>query len=398
MLPLLRSSAALALLATASTAQTVTTVDPGGGPNALVDAVALAQAGDLLVVLPGLYEAPSIDKPLQIYGSGDPEAIQVDGKSSVSGLALGENVVLRGLTFASFGTETEMEPTLGFTGAGSLWVEDCIIEGAGFAVSSSTFGVGMSVDGGADSPTATFVRCTIRAGDAFSIFGSPDNYALSLTDTAAFVYDCAIEGAQSSSGPAPALLVSSGSDAFLSGGSVVGAEGRPETVLGTCETDGGPAVRVFSGALTVLDANVLGGPAGLGNCGGAQDGDAYQNTFGTIAQLPGDSRSFQANSPVTVGQTLSFEFEAEPGDFAVLALSADSTPTFFPTGNGAVLGTLPALFLDPLGLVPASGSTTLDIPLAPIGSSALTLYAQAAYITPALELYLAPGSALLLLP
>jgi len=393
MLQLLRSCAFLALAASASTARTLTTVDPSGGSSALVDAVTAAQPGDTLIVLPGLYDAPSIDKPLQIFGSGDPATIQLDGKTIVDGLAAGETVVLRGLLLESFGTEEAA--TLDIAGGGTVWVEDCEVRGADYLTSSSLSNVAVRVEGDVVVPIVTFMRCTLRGGEALGLFGPTNNAGLLVTAASAFVYDCTIEAAQSGSGPGPALYMGGGAEVFVSGGSILGADGRPETVLGTCETDGGPAANVISGVLTVLDAVVMGGAAGIGNCGGAVPGPDFQIVFGTLNELTGDARSYRANAPVAVGETLSLELEGLPGDLVLLGVSGSTTPILFLPGNGAALGGSPSL-LKTIGFVPASGSLDFDVPLGPLGVDVLTVYTQAVFVDAGLDLFLAPGSALTL--
>lgn len=389
------SSVVLGLLAWAPSAQTVTTVDPGGGSGALVDAVAAAQAGDTLIVLPGTYDAPSIDKPLQVVGRGAVGALELSGKTSIGGLLAGETVLLRGFTLNSVGSDAAA--TLTLSGDGSVWIEDCEVLGADFLTTASLQNDAACVDGAGGLPLVSFVRCGLRGGEAFGIFGATANSGLVVSDAGAFLYDCEVEAGETGGTPEPALGVFAGAEVFVSGGSVLGLDGRPETVFGTCETDGGPAARVSSSVMTVFDATVQGGAAGVGTCGGAMPGEDFQLVSGGVVNdLPGKARAYQVDSPVVVGEVLAFEFAGLPGDLAVLGLSTETEPFLFLPGDGAILVGGP-IVLSTFGVVPASGSLELDIPLGAIGGDVLNVYSQAAFFDSAGLLTLSSGSALTLL-
>lgn len=390
-----RALATLAVVASIPTAQSVSTVDPSGGSTALIDAVQAAQPGDTLVVLPGTYDAPQIEVPLNVLGSGAPGAVLIDGKMHVGGLGAGEAIVLRGLSLDSSGPENE--PTLDISGgSGSVWIEDCEILGAQFALESlSPFNTAVRVDGTAGAPLVTLMRCAMRGGYAFSLFPQVNNKALAVDDASVFVYGSTMEGAGSSFGPQAALEQTGNSEVFLAGSEVLGVDGFDNFGL-VCETDGGPAANVFGGVLRILDTNVAGGAPGSGTCGGAVAGPDFQiSSLGQLVELPGDTRSYQANSPVAVGETLTLEFDGLPFDLVALALSSDTTPSLFLPWNGAILGSGSSVVRF-FGLLPASGSLSLDITLSPTGDDVLTVFSQAVFVTQT-ELFLGSGSVLTLL-
>lgn len=89
----------LALLAASALGDTIVVDDDSGADyDDLPPAVAAADEGDLLLVLPGTYSPFTLDIGLTVLGVGDPTTVRVDGAIHVDGQGVGARTVLSTLT------------------------------------------------------------------------------------------------------------------------------------------------------------------------------------------------------------------------------------------------------------------------------------------------------------
>ena len=87
-------------------------------------------------------------------------------------------------------------------------------------------------------------------------------------------------------------------------------------------------------------------------------------------------------TPVRAGTTATNVLVGEPGELAVLAIGFAPDATVFAPWAG-VLATTTLGLVAPLGVVPASGTFTVEIPVPPPGSlDSLQLFEQAAFVAP----------------
>jgi hypothetical protein len=379
----------IAAIASAPAAQSVHVVDAGGGAGVdftdLQAAIDAAAPGDTLLVKPGSYAGFALAKSLSITAETDLSA-GVDG-FVVSGLAASDRVVLRGLVVGPGPASLRSSAS---DNAGWIGLEDCV-----FAPTPPLAHASLELTANA---AVSLVRCTV-AGDKAE--------GLRAVDTGLYLYDCAIDGGlQGADGAAGIAL--SGGFLFVEGGSIRGADGLDGVgALGSCVTpggDGGDGIEVIAGSPTVVlqAALVAGGVAGAPGtgCPPTADGVGVDDPLGgSPTLLGGVAHALDVTTPVRMGMLATNVLAGAPGELAVLAIALSPDATYFPAWLGALSVASPIL-VQPLGIVPLSGSFTLAVPVPVLGGyEFVQTYEQAAFVAPSGKITLsAPSFPLVLAP
>jgi hypothetical protein len=392
----IRSLALFALLAAPAGAGVLTVAADGSGDFTSINSAVLAAAdGDTLVVRPGSYGAFTVGgtKSLSILSDGT-GLVQVNGPIGVLNGAAGRTFVFSGLTSTGLvGSGTSFQG-FGFwavNSAASVRVQDCSFTGAagdpeGWELDTSSWTV--EVTGHAAgwagvwledcSGSIAFNDCAIVGGGGtdmttFSIgdcgcsYGQPGGDAVRVENCVVALADCDTKGGVGCAADrqggvgGSGLWVQSGT-AIVSGGTWEGAAGGGawDYIGSVFGGSGGDGIHAAPGATVwVRDALALGG-AGGGSLSG-DIGAPGSPVDGSAALFAGHARSLSVGNPALVGGTLSVTLTGQPGDVAMLFVSA--TTGVLPSlkfGGSLLVGS--ALTL-PLGVLPGSGQLVLTSPV-----------------------------------
>lgn len=378
-----------------------------GGPapdfTDIQPAIDAAAEGDTLIVWPGVYgpftiagksltvarRMPFVNKP------------EIAGPVLVQDLAPDQRVVLQGLNInAIFSTWPGL--TL-LQNQGSVRIDASELTGC-LAATSHAAWPGLYVH---DSLDVTLSNCFVQGGYGQAQFdGAPgidtDNSKLGL-------YGSAVVGGRGPDAPSgqgengrrggPGLYCNH-SQIFASDVEIYGGDGgQGSDAAGDCQQGGNPAGNGGNGGngVTIVTADSTlrflpgsaragnGAPAGRGPAGCAgSDGVDGQPLFGAGATNVTDLDVARCDLvgpqyPVTEGQPISVAVFGEPGNSAVVYVSA--SPAYADTGVVRGLSLLgdPTLRRIPVGTIPAAGWMSVNLPTAslPPGTDATTLFLQA---------------------
>lgn len=390
---------ALALAAPWIPAGQVFVVDDDGGPGVdfadLGSAIAAALPGDTVLVRDGTYAAYDTTPGQAWFEIVHGITVVAEAGANVKlitpvhviGPATGDTVHLRGLTIDMSGwLNANGLRTLVHVGAFGdprrLVVEECVLRPAVLNTTSAS-----SSGWGFDAISLQSSECVLRGVSVVAggtlVFDSSlpgflgSDHPLRAVNSTVHVYDSEILAASTGNVLEPTILLQ-GSQLFLSGSRVVGANGFNGSGF-TCGGSGLPAVRVVPGGLlassvTVLDSELLGGTAGspATGCFGnpVTDGPPVDLQAGTFVQLDGGARVLEGPRTAVESAASALVLAGEPGDLVVLGVSAGpSSPLALPFLTGALHLAPPSPLLV-IGAVDAAGTLTWPFVVPPVGPSA----------------------------
>ncbi|MSR62187.1 MAG: hypothetical protein EXS08_07060 [Planctomycetes bacterium] len=347
------------LLSSAPRAQAVHVVDAAGGPGSnfrtIGAAVTAASDGDLVLVRRGIYaETVTLD------GKGLNVQADAGGRVGVLGitvrnLAANQHAALRGIGARSSDLIVTLEHD-----RGPVWIEDL------------------------NEPIALFFNVTATVTDCDTVVLRNCNFkpinpsaAVFLANSTAALYECRIEGHDAGSAPFEidggiglSLLTST---ATLYSSSVVGGHGS-QPAFGGQPGQGGPGCALDDGAiLDVLGSSVQGGAGGSGGSSGA----AFVTFNGSVVHpLPNLAHLLTTPSPVREGTTTSLTFSGHPGDRVLVIVGLK--PGLYltaPTRVGPLVIGAQRFNLS-LGVLPASGTKTVNFNMPLIAGATSSFYLQ----------------------
>ena len=371
------SFALAALLAPAARAE-VTVVDPAGGygVDLLHAALAAAAPGDVLLLQPGDYLNllfPPYNVHVGITLLPAPGAGRLTlGPIDISGVPLGQQVVLRGLDVLE-GRELYQPALYMHASAGTLWLEDCSVTGFDGSTTpgfyAGFFAAGIELSGS----QGVFRHCTIRGGHGIDAADSEDHFTASGSDglrltlgAKAMLHDCTVIGGDAGDGESKFAsgdyaghgVYLHSSDVTLAACSVQGgAEGALNDDLpGT----GGSALYAW---LAASDARVLDCTftAGAVQGKGTAAAVVWDPQAGVLV-LDEPARTLVLPDQVREGETGLLQVDGEPGDLALVLASpqADLKPL---KGQEGTLVTQLGLMQGPFVLATLTGPDGhLEIP------------------------------------
>jgi hypothetical protein len=359
----------LALASAPAVAQVdVWTVDAAGGLGAdfttIEAAVAAAGDGDILVFRPGFYPGPFLPfvkvdgKGLTLVAEGAVEITTLE----VENLAPDQAFTMRGFLGSAGGLDLK-------DCDGPVWLEDLRIH-PGATDPLHHFDVNAL-----RCAAVSLNRCGLLGLPASTLFNEP---ALRVAESAAHLYDCVLTGGAGFVHPPtltpgdPGLAIVSGF-AFAQGSSFV-----PGILAEEAATQSGPTssslVLDCTGDFTVLE--------------------------GSHVALPGAKRSFEATAIAREGESVTMTWAGAPGEIAVMNLSLSAGGFYLPQYHGSGVIGLPLFLVQGVGAIPASGETSVQVPIPELGAGVegLVVYAQGSFADlSAGAIRLGGGSAIVLL-
>lgn len=389
MMPLPVALAALATAFLTGPARAgVIVVDSNGGGDftTITAAVAAAANGDTLL-LRGAFDWPdgvNVSSGKSLVVIGDPAGVVIKASIGISNLPAGGRVVVRGLTISPYPFNFATPGVTLTNNAGSVWIEDCNVEGW-MGNGQAPFCSGVMLPGGAgiqitNCASVVVARCQLLGGvgQKSSLQGS---VAYKRTD-----------------GGAGALI--SGSAVAFYGGELSGGQGGEGAAVCTePPTDGGIGVSASNSQLLLSGCGIAGGlpGSGIGGDGLVLDagslvhqhdttvaagpgGTAIVNG-GILDNFPGVTRSFELTSPLREGEAGALEMHGVQGDFVAFFWSFGAAATPMPARNGWFVLS-PSFLAGPflLGAITDPGGTwILNVtgPNLPPASQAMTFLLQA---------------------
>jgi len=342
------------LFAPLALAQTVHVVDADSGPGAdfadIHAAVAAAADGDVLLVRAGEYSAFQLDgKGLTIQA--EPGAAVLASQYVVKNLGPAQRVRIRGIDTNGGGVQPPSIALL--DNLGPVWIED--VETVVFP--QAFFSGGLLVS---DCTSVVVVRSVFTP--PFLITGG----AVQIASSNVLMFDCAIEGGLDGNtvdGHPGVLLV----DGFLGlfGSSVQGGAGGGGPFF--CG-NGGDGIHLTgtAPALRLVDSTVAGGPSEDG-CSGGVDGLDLRVDAGTVVNASGLARSVEITSPHRDDEAATATYSGVPGDLVFALFSGRPLPQLSLGVLDGFLLVRPPLYVDFVGVVPASGTLVQSLPLGDLG-------------------------------
>jgi hypothetical protein len=331
-----------ALLAGVAAARAdVIVIDPGTGSGAPALAAALKAAfgGDVILLKAGDYDQAA---PFEIHSGVTllpaPDAGRIALRFvRVQDVWDGQTVVLRGLDIGS-PDALDVYPSLRILNNGAAtWLEDCTVHGGDGLPKTNPFGPG---NGGTavyvDLAEAVFRYCTLVGGrgvdadDPQGVFAGSGGWALTLgnLDEVA-LFDCTLVGGDSGNGtPSPfvpakgatSLSINSG-DATIAGCTLTGgAEGADNDAQ---PGQSGSALTNFfaSSDGRIQQSTLTAGPVqGAGTLAPAISDPPHK-----VKLLAEPARSLVLPDQLREGESGVLQIDGEPGDLAMVLLSADVT-------------------------------------------------------------------------
>ena len=381
----LRAAFALLFLATASAASggVIQVGSLSGGYDEIQAAVDAAQPGDLILVRTGTYAGFVVDgKRLSIVADAG-AIVQVAGSVVIQNLPASGFVLLSGLNVAVPGSAASSPPGLELLGnAGFVRLSDCEFRGAQGASNASNVSncslVGPGSNGVeiAGSARVLFQDCALIGGIGGTAFkkckGGPGGDGLVTQTSPVALYDCTIRGG--TGGRASDTLGDGGKGGtggtgcrvldygiFAGGCDVDGGQGG----YGLSGGDGGNGLFVSPAAQAqLLDNFIQPGFGALGEIGEWGDDGLAQLGGGVFNNLPGSARKCSSAHLAPDGGVLEVEVIGEPGDRVWIAMTPAPGFLFVPSLEGVRTYSMPAwLMRAPAGVLPASGTLTLSVPL-----------------------------------
>ena len=392
----------------------VLVVDQAGGPGAgftsIQTAVDAALEGDTILVRDGTYPTFKIDgKSLSVVGDGANVEVNASPAQFAIWTITVENLTVEQRVFVG-GVRTDFGVFVSGC-AGAVWFDEVHCDASGYAYCNVSGVAGAEVR---SSAQVTFTRCTLRgetSGSNSVIYLPISGEGLCAQSSTVQLYDCTLEGGWGApegsylTQPGAAGIQIDTSEVTVVGCTIQGGEGglAPGPLCTTPHLPGGAGVEFVGGTGTLhsVDSTMVGGVASLEPLCPGQTGPAGPVIAGsgTIELLPGVARHLEANSPVRAGETLTYQIEGVAGEIPVLLLSPVHQPLPLPDLFSVLLVGLPFEDVFVLAPLPASGQTSLSFPVPQMtgGAESLTYYGQAAFLDPALMVWLGAGTTTVLL-
>jgi hypothetical protein len=392
----------LALASPVAAQSAVWVVDDDLGPGAdfadIADAVAAAQAGDVVLIRPGAYGAAGplvLSTGLTRVASAGSGAVTC-GRAVVSGLPAGEELVVRGITFK--GPVNPTDDIVSITAnAGGVWFEECAF---GPAVAWSVFSIGPKTGVSVAGSSVILLRSSLTGGPiGSSSFVAGDGLTVAQ-DASAYLYDCDVRGGQGFEGIAGGNGASVLGVLVASGTSFTGGQGAHSawvSFVGCFKSAPGGAGLYIKGTAHELECSFQGGAGGAGSkCWGASPpGPPFLYApGGWVFPVPGQiPRSMSASSPVAEGGTVSVSLAGAAGDLVFLGFTAGQDAQFVPALHGALLLSQPITVV-PAGVLAPDGTLELAFPvgLLPPGVEGLSLLGQSVFLSSAGPGFLGAGA------
>ena len=397
----MKTLAVLALASPVAVQAAVWVVDDDLGPGAdfadIADAVAVAQAGDVVLIRPGTYGAAGplvLSKGLTLVASAGSGAV-TSGRAVVTGLPAGEELVVRGISFKpSLGSDTVSITA----NEGGVWFEECsfgLTTGWPFPIGKT----GVSVAGS----SVILLRCSLTGGATGpSSFVGGDGLTVAQ-DASAYLYDCDVRGGAGFEGDAGGNGASVLGFLFASGTSFTGGQGAHSawvSFVGCFKSGPGGAGLSIKGTAHELECSFQGGAGGgASKCWGASPPGLpiLYVPGGWVFPVPGlIPRSMSASSPVGEGGTVDVSLAGAAGDLVFLAFTTGQDAQFVPGLQGALL-VAPPLTVVPAGVLAPDGTLDLALPIGalPPGVEGLSLLGQSLFLTTAGPAFLGAGASVL---
>ncbi|MEM7307644.1 MAG: hypothetical protein AAF682_13280 [Planctomycetota bacterium] len=408
------------LLACPAAAQGVVwVVDDDGGPGVdfveIQDAVDATADGDTVLVRDGLYaDFQVVDKHLAILADVDaaPYAAAID----VLDLAAGRVTSLHGLRSRELSiedclgvvwveghTSSSGRPACDVVESTDVVVVDSVFSGASgsspslFSYESNSPGRGIDLT---NSTVHLYGVTSSGGGGAPGWVGGPTGggggTGLRFTGID-FVYasGCDFRGGSGGPGYSPVATSLFGSEMCGSGGS--GAAGvslgnADELVHRGCTFLGGSAG--IGGKVLLFGSTEI-----LQQCNDGFPGSPISAGSGAVVtEIVRPHRSFAVNSPAREGETLTLDFEGQPGDLAFLFLSVGTAPFYNQPCGGSILFDAGSFLTVATTPVDSRGLATLSVPVPVFGPQpALHFYVQANFVDTLGDCNVSSGSVLTLL-
>jgi hypothetical protein len=370
-------------------------VDDDGGPGvdftALQEAVDAAADGDTVLVRSGVYEPASVGlqtlaisgKSLVVQAERDARVVLRDvmgGQAlAISGVAAGQQVVLRGLRFelAEEGGGPYL-PVQILDNAGSVRIEDCVLR-------AQERNSGLQMIHVASTASLVLTRCEVRA--AWATFP-----VLRVVESSLSCYDTRITagGLRWDTFPGPAnggmAIQAEESALFLSGSVLKGGTGATGGSLdGTCYGggDGGDVLRATDCDVVLQDALLVPGAPGaspLSGCEDGEPGEALVLSGGTLAVLEDSTPRLDVASPVRAGGYLRLAFDA-PGALAFALVSQHPAADLL-APYGELLVAAPTLLAFPGEVEPYGKTALVQLDALAPGVEAALVHVQGAFLDP----------------
>ncbi|MFN0243581.1 MAG: hypothetical protein ACKVWV_11870 [Planctomycetota bacterium] len=370
----------------------VLVVDANAGPYFdIATAVAVANAGDVVLVKSGFYGAFTIDAKSVAVIADAGATVNVGAGVRVQNLASTQHVTIAGLRNES---DFALAPQLTISAcAGSVRVTDCAL-GAGFGPLGGAVAPVVVVT---SSDDVALHRCTLRANYDFMSGGAE---AVRAQTSRVSLLGSSVEGGVGVSGTPGGMtggpntsglegksgIVCRNSTLFVAGATVIGGPGG-SGVGGSCSSPydyptggggGGVGLQVADAAgpaskVTVLDAALQGGDggnggSGNGGCSDAPDGKSGSTSEGAApVELSGAQRTLASIAPTREGALMRVRFEGLAGDRVYLALSARANFEVDRALHGVVLVQTP-LERRYMGTIDASGVLVVQLPVGELGA------------------------------
>jgi hypothetical protein len=389
---------AFALTAPDSAAGGARIVDAPGLPpfSNLQDAVDAAADGDTILVASGSYDGFTItNKSLHVVGVQG-HAVLIDGAIQVQQLAAHRSVVLAGLRVTGRVLNVLSEPALIVTSSlGHVRVESCNLTGGlgGPLDFNDNYG-----DGGHGvvlqaSPQVVFAHCAITGGNGngdhtgcWTCTGGDGGYGVRVNLSSAAFYQCVVKGGR---GGTTGLQGGNGGDAVWQGNSWLfaagssftgGAGGNGEDFVIAWAGDGGDGLFVTEFATAeLLDNTYAGGAGGKAIVFPENNGQPGAPIAGpgTVHEHFGEARGVAATRMHFDASNLQVTVLGEPGDKVWLQVSTRPAWRYQGLMPGVHLVANTQVPMTPAGVIPASGSLVIALPIPDlVGQADRVLYLQ----------------------
>jgi Right handed beta helix region len=355
----------------------------------LQEAVDAANDGDTILVAGGSYDGFRIDgKALHVIAAPGKQ-VSIQGTIGIFNLRLDQEVLVSGLVVYGVNHSQTLKPALEIASAlGHVRVDGCKIYGS---QPSTIPGVVHGGDGVRvfASTQVVFAHSSMRGGDGWGDpFGGAGGHGLQLQFSMAALDQCLVEGGNGGNANpefaggtgGTGCIVTGNSWMLAAGSSFRGGKG------GDCFSffsaayagDGGNGL-FMAGYAKLLDNEYVGGAAGTATGNPGHNGERGQGLVspGTAIQYAGEARELWTHQLVFDSTTFTVNVTGLPGDQVWLRVSTQPDfQTQIPlAGIWAVQNT--HVPLRPSGVIPASGSLTLDVPAPELSSEAdRVLYLQ----------------------
>jgi hypothetical protein len=371
--------ALLGWLAVPAPATTYVVDSNGGGQfTDIAPAIAAAQPGDVLLVMPGVYNGFTLDKGLTIIGYG---TVTVAGDASVVGVPAGQTAALVALAPQNLSFTNCSGPVLAqdFAAVQHIAVSGCTDARIRRVDTSIPDGPPMTACG-VTASRAELVRCSLRASSAQECASGVDG-GTGLTITGASRVQLARSGAYGGNGSycfdepypqfvggngGPGVVVGSADTLYLTGGGVgqvFGGSGGLNFFYDYCLYDGSPSsgIAIFGGTLRYSGTTSYGPSSQYGlNCVDLP-GIPIGGT-GHITQVVPDDPTLDTSGVPTAGGSATFTLSAPAGSSAILYFGRHAV--LIPDPNTAIEQLTTKSRIVHLGTIPASGVATFTWPIA----------------------------------